>query len=159
MEYLSDPHAWLFALMIFALRVADMSLDTIRVLFVVRGKKGIVWVLGFFQSLIFVVAISSVLTQIDNILNVLGYATGFATGNLVGMLIEQRLAIGHILVTIISSNRGAIMLKSCVAVATPSLKSPVVARMAQYLNCTPASCAKMSPKLRLLSWKPLLMRF
>jgi len=86
-----------------------MSLDTIRVLFVVRGKKGIVWVLGFFQSLIFVVAISSVLTQLDNILNVLGYATGFATGNLVGMLIEQRLAIGHILVTIISSNRGAII--------------------------------------------------
>lgn len=107
MEYFRDPHAWLFALLIFALRVGDMSLDTIRVLFVVRGKKLIVWILGFFQSLIFVVAISSVLTQLDNILNVIGYATGFATGNLVGMLIEQRLAIGHILVTIISSNRGA----------------------------------------------------
>jgi uncharacterized protein YebE (UPF0316 family) len=107
MEYLSDPHAWLFALLIFLLRVADMSLDTIRVLFVVRGKKAITWVLGFFQSLIFVIAISSVLTELDNILNVIGYATGFATGNLVGMIIEQRLAIGHILVTIISSNRGA----------------------------------------------------
>ena len=107
MEYLSDPHAWLFALMIFALRVVDMSLDTIRVLFVVRGKKLVVWILGLFQSLVFVIAISSVLTELDNILNVIGYATGFATGNLVGMLIEQRLAIGHILVTIISSNRGA----------------------------------------------------
>jgi uncharacterized protein YebE (UPF0316 family) len=73
----------------------------------VRGKKAITWVLGFFQSLIFVIAISSVLTELDNILNVVGYATGFATGNLVGMIIEQRLAIGHILVTIISSNRGA----------------------------------------------------
>ncbi len=109
MEYLSDPHAWLFALLIFALRVGDMSLDTIRVLFVVRGKKLIVWILGFFQSLIFVIAISSVLTRLDNILNVLGYAMGFATGNLVGMLIEQKLAIGHILVTIISSNRGALI--------------------------------------------------
>ena len=107
MEYLSDPHAWLFALMIFTLRVVDMALDTIRVLFVVRGKKLVVWILGLFQSLVFVVAISSVLTELDNILNVVGYATGFATGNLVGMLIEQRLAIGHILVTIISSNRGA----------------------------------------------------
>ncbi len=107
MAYLSEPHAWLFALMIFALRVVDMSLDTIRVLFVVRGKKLIVWVLGFFQSLVFVVAISSVLTQLNNILNVIGYATGFATGNLVGMLIEQRLAIGHILITIISSSRGS----------------------------------------------------
>lgn len=106
MEYFSDPHAWLFALLIFFLRVGDMTLDTIRVLFVVRGKKLLVWILGFFQSLIFVVAISSVLSELDNILNVIGYATGFATGNLVGMVIEQRLAIGHILVTIISSNRG-----------------------------------------------------
>ena len=107
MEILAGLPPWLFALLIFFLRVADMSLDTIRVLFVVRGKKAIVWVLGFFQSLIFVVAIGSVLTELDNILNIIGYATGFATGNLVGMLIEQRLAVGHILVTIISSNRGA----------------------------------------------------
>lgn len=106
MEYLTDPHAWLFALLIFVLRVGDMALDTIRVLFVVRGKKLLVWILGFFQSLIFVVAISSVLSQLNNILNVIGYATGFATGNLVGMLIENRLAIGHVLVTVISSTRG-----------------------------------------------------
>ncbi len=107
MEYLSDPHAWLFALLIFCLRVGDMSLDTIRVLFMVRGKKLLVWVLGFFQALIFVVAISSVLTQLNNILNVIGYATGFATGNIVGMMIENKLAIGHVLVNIISSNRGS----------------------------------------------------
>jgi uncharacterized protein YebE (UPF0316 family) len=107
MEYLRDPHAWLFALLIFALRVGDMSLDTIRVLFMVRGKKLLVWVLGFFQALIFVVAISSVLTQLNNVLNVIGYATGFATGNIVGMMIENRLAIGHVLINIISSNRGS----------------------------------------------------
>jgi uncharacterized protein YebE (UPF0316 family) len=107
MEYLHDPHAWLFALLIFCLRVGDMSLDTIRVLFMVRGKKLLVWVLGFFQALIFVVAISSVLTQLNNILNIIGYATGFATGNIVGMMIENRLAIGHVLVNIISSNRGS----------------------------------------------------
>lgn len=107
MEYLKDPHAWLFALLIFCLRVGDMSLDTIRVLFMVRGKKLLVWVLGFFQALIFVIAISSVLTQLNNVLNVIGYATGFATGNIVGMMIENRLAIGHVLVNIISSNRGS----------------------------------------------------
>jgi uncharacterized protein YebE (UPF0316 family) len=107
MEYLNDPHAWLFALLIFFLRVGDMSLDTIRVLFMVRGKKLLVWILGFFQALIFVVAISSVLTQLNNILNIIGYATGFATGNIVGMMIENRLAIGHVLVNIISSNRGS----------------------------------------------------
>lgn len=107
MEYLIDPHAWLYALMIFALRVGDMSLDTIRVLFVMRGKKLLTWVLGFVQSVIYIVAISSVLTEMDNILNVLAYAAGFATGNVVGLIIEGKLAIGHILVTIISSHRGA----------------------------------------------------
>jgi uncharacterized protein YebE (UPF0316 family) len=93
--------------MIFALRVGDMSLDTIRVLFVMRGKKLLTWILGFIQSVIYIVAISSVLTEMDNILNVLAYAAGFATGNVVGLIIEGKLAIGHILVTIISSHRGA----------------------------------------------------
>ena len=102
-----DPHVWLYALMIFALRVGDMSLDTIRVLFVMRGKKLLTWVLGFIQSVIYIVAISSVLTKMDNILNVLAYAAGFATGNVVGLIIEGKLAIGHILITIISSHRGA----------------------------------------------------
>ena len=91
------------ALGIFLLRVSDMSLDTIRVLFVFRGKRKLAWVLGFFQSLLFVLAITSVLQNLDNILNVIGYAAGFATGNVVGMTIENRLAIGHIHVTAISS--------------------------------------------------------
>ncbi len=116
MEFLTDPNAWLAALGIFVARVGDMSLDTIRVLFVVRGKRLLVWILGFIQSLIFVVAITAVLTQMDNPLNIVGYATGFATGNVVGMLIESRLAIGHVLVTIISSHRGSYIaekLRSC----------------------------------------------
>ena len=107
MEAFLSPQAWLTALGIFALRIGDMSLDTVRVLFVVRGRKGLAWVLGFFQSLIFVIAISSVLANLDNPLNILGYATGFATGNVIGMLIEERLAIGHIQLNIVSSLRGA----------------------------------------------------
>ena len=99
--------AWLIALGIFLLRIGDMSLDTIRLLYVVRGRKRLAWILGFFQSLIFVVAISIVLTRLDNPLNILAYAAGFATGNVVGMVIEERLAIGFVLVTVISPLRGA----------------------------------------------------
>jgi uncharacterized protein YebE (UPF0316 family) len=99
----------LVALWIFALRVADMTLDTIRVLFVMRGRRLLAWILGFMQALIFVVAISSVLANLDNPLNVIGYAAGFATGVVIGMTIEDRLAIGHIHFTIISSNRGAVI--------------------------------------------------
>ncbi len=106
-EFFASIPAWLYALIIFSLRVGDMSLDTLRVLFVVRGKKTISWILGFFQSLLFVIAITSVLTQLDNIMNVIGYAAGFATGNVLGMMIEERLAVGHIQLTIMSATRGA----------------------------------------------------
>ncbi len=107
LEVLLNPAAWLAALVIFLLRVGDMALDTVRVLFVVRGKKKLAWVLGFFQSLIFVIAITSVLTDIlANPLKILGYAAGFATGNVIGMLIEERLAIGHVHISIISPSRG-----------------------------------------------------
>jgi len=99
--------ALLGAGMIFALRVSDMTLDTLRVLVMMRGRRKIAWVLGFFQALIFVIAIGSVLNNLDNPLNILGYAAGFATGIVVGITIEERLAIGHIQLSIISPRRGA----------------------------------------------------
>ena len=107
MDLLLSPQALMGAGLIFLLRVSDMTLDTLRVLVVMRGKKSIAWVLGFFQASIFVLAISSVLSNLDNPLNVIGYAAGFATGNVVGMLIEERLAIGHAHLNIVSSRYGS----------------------------------------------------
>ena len=106
-DYLFSSSAWLSGLLIFCLRVSDMTLDTLRMLFVVRGRKAIAWTLGFFQAAIFVIAITRVLSNLSNPLMVLGYAAGFATGNVVGMLIEERLAIGHMQLSIVSSARGA----------------------------------------------------
>lgn len=94
-------------LIIFALRVMGMSLDTLRVLFIVRGNRPLAWVTGFFQSLIWVIAISSVLTNLTNVWNIVAYAAGFATGNVVGMTIEERLAIGYRTIRVISSTYGA----------------------------------------------------
>jgi uncharacterized protein YebE (UPF0316 family) len=105
-DFLISPQAWLMAVLIFSLRVLDMTFDTLRVLFVMRGRKKVVWILGFFQSAIFVTAIGTVLSNLDNPLNIIGYAAGFATGNVVGMAIEERLAIGHISMDIISPRRG-----------------------------------------------------
>lgn len=107
MELVITTQTILIALGIFVLRVADMSLDTLRLLFVVRGRKQLAWILGFLQSLIFVIAISSVLTNLNNPLTIVGYAAGFATGNVIGMMIEERLAIGFIQLTIVSPKRGA----------------------------------------------------
>lgn len=108
-ETILSPIAWLGMLGIFALRVSDMTLDTLRLLFVVRGRKGLSWVLGFFQSVIFVIAITSVLQNLDNPLNILGYAAGFATGNVVGMWIEEWLAIGFVKLSIVSTGRGGVL--------------------------------------------------
>lgn len=106
MENIFTLEALLAAAFIFSLRLMDMSLDTLRVLFVMRGRKPQAWVFGFFQSIIFVVAIGTVLSNLNNPLNVIGYAAGFATGNVLGIIIEERLAYGHIVLNIISSRRG-----------------------------------------------------
>ena len=106
MELLSSPQAWLSAGLIFGLRVTDMTIDTLRVLFVMRGHKLLAWILGFFQALVFVTAITFVLRDLSNPLNIVGYAAGFATGVVIGMTIEQRLAIGHVHMRVISPSRG-----------------------------------------------------
>ena len=96
----------LLPILIFLIRVADMSLDTLRVLFIVRGRRAQAWVVGFMQSALWVIAVASVLSHLDNLFNVLAYAAGFATGNVVGMRIEERLAIGHSHLRVISRQRG-----------------------------------------------------
>jgi uncharacterized protein YebE (UPF0316 family) len=107
MDFLSSPPLWAGALLIFCLRVVEMSLDTLRVLLVVRGRKAYAWVIGFFQSILFVLAITTALRDLSNPLNILGFAAGFATGVVTGMFIEERLAIGYAHMRIISPGWGA----------------------------------------------------
>lgn len=101
-EVLLSPTAWLVAFGIFSARLVNIAIDTLRFMFTLRGKRGIAWILGFVESVLFVVVIGSVLTNIGNPLNIIGYAAGFATGNVIGMAIEKRLAIGFTHFTIIS---------------------------------------------------------
>ena len=102
MEVFLSPTAWLVALGIFAARLVNVALDTLRFMFTLRGKRTLSWILGFLGSVIYVMVISSVLTNLGNVLNLIGYAAGFATGNVVGMVIEKRLAIGFSHFSIIS---------------------------------------------------------
>jgi len=107
MEYIFTQSPIIGALIIFVMRILNVSLDTLRMLFVIRGKKFIVWIFGFLQSLIFVVVITSVLSNLDNPLNIIGYAAGFATGNILGIYIEGKLAVGFAEIHIISPRRGS----------------------------------------------------
>jgi len=100
----------LIALMIFIVRVIATSLDTMRVIFTLRSNKFWVWMSGFFTSLIWVLTFAFVLADIDNAMNVFVYAAGFATGNVAGMLIEDKMAIGFAEVRVISSQWGAAIL-------------------------------------------------
>lgn len=95
------------ALFIFFLRIIDVTLMTLRMLMVVRGRKLLSWVFGFAQAVVFVLALRQVLTDINNWLNLIGYAAGFATGNVVGIVIEEKIAIGHTHLRIISTEHGS----------------------------------------------------
>jgi uncharacterized protein YebE (UPF0316 family) len=94
------------ALLIFCLRLVDVSLGTVRMIMISRGRRKIAPVLGFVEVTIWVVAISQVMGNLDNIFNILGYSGGFAAGTLVGMWIEDKLALGHVGISIISMTQG-----------------------------------------------------
>jgi len=103
----SNP--WIGALAIFGLRVLNMTLDTLRMLFMLRGKKALSWGVGFVVSLLYVLLLTSVLSNLNNLLYIVAYAAGFATGGVVGMWIEERLAIGFTNIQIVSPRLGVVM--------------------------------------------------
>lgn len=87
---------------IFLARICDVTIGTMRIIFISRGMKIIAPVLGFFEVFIWIIAIGQIFQNLTNPLNYFAYATGFAAGNYIGMLIEERLAMGLALVRIIT---------------------------------------------------------
>lgn len=81
-------------LLIFCARICDVSLQTLRMILVVRGERLKGACLGFFEVIIYVVAFNAILGSLDNLGNLLAYALGFACGNYIGGLVEEKLAFG-----------------------------------------------------------------
>lgn len=94
----------LLALFIFAARVVDVSLGTFRHTLVIRGKKGLAVLIAFFESLIWVTAVSRVLTNVSDPLTAFAFAGGFAMGTFVGITIENLFKLGDQVVRIFSSD-------------------------------------------------------
>lgn len=90
-ELLAGPYG---PILIFFLRITDVSMATVRTLLIVRNAKLIVPLIGFFEVGIWVFAVSAVVQNLTSPWHLIGYAGGFATGNFVGMIIEERLALG-----------------------------------------------------------------
>jgi uncharacterized protein YebE (UPF0316 family) len=95
------------ALIIFTLRLMDISLYTLRLLMIVHDRKALAWVLSFIKSFLFLIVIQILLKDLHNWSKILAYATGFATGLVVGMWIEEKIAVGYTHLRITSPRRGA----------------------------------------------------
>ena len=92
----------LLPLIIFFARICDVSLGTMRIVFVSKGKKNIAPILGFFELFIWIVVINEVFKSADSIVCYLAYAGGYAAGNFIGLNIEERLALGSQLIKVFS---------------------------------------------------------
>ncbi len=98
-------------LLIFLARICDVSIGTMRIIFVSKGKKNIAPILGFFEVLIWITAISKIMQNLDNYVNYVAYAAGFATGNFIGMIIEEKLAMGIMMIRVFANERGTELVK------------------------------------------------
>ena len=94
------------AVLIFFLRIADVSLATLRLLFAVRGRKWLASGIGFFEILIWIYAVGTALQHLSSPWHVIGYAGGFAAGTFVGLTLEERLALGVAVVRVTSTHGG-----------------------------------------------------
>src|SRR4030042_6955791 len=99
----SEYFAWIILpILIFLGRIIDVSIGTVRIIYVARGMKLLASIFGFFEVLIWLVAITQIMQHLSNIVIYLTYAAGFATGNYLGIMIENKLAVGYIAVRIIT---------------------------------------------------------
>lgn len=88
--------------LIFIARLADVSLATLRHILIYKGMRRIVPIFGFIEVLIWLVAITQVMQNLSNIACYLAFGFGFAAGTYVGIVVEEKIALGHQLVRIIT---------------------------------------------------------
>lgn len=106
-EVLTDStsliNIWLLTpLLIFTARVCDVTIGTIRIISLSRGRRILAPILGFFEVLIWLFAIRQIFQNADHIAAFVAYAAGFAAGNFVGLMIEDKLALGHLAIRVIT---------------------------------------------------------
>lgn len=101
-----DVYPWLLPFMIFFGRILDVSLGTLRIIFVSKGEKYLAPIIGFFEVFIWIVIISQILTRANDLVAYLSYAAGYASGNYIGILLEQRIAYGIVLCRIYTQKDG-----------------------------------------------------
>jgi uncharacterized protein YebE (UPF0316 family) len=104
---------WLvLPVLIFVARILDVSLGTVRLVFVSRGFKYLAPLVGFFEVLIWILAIGQIMQHLTNPVCYIAYAGGFATGNFVGICIAEKLSLGVVLVRVVTGKNTAGLIES-----------------------------------------------
>ena len=99
----SAAYTWgILPLLIFLARITDVSLDTLRIIFINRNLRYYAAISGFFGVLIWLMVIRQIFQRLDNPLCFIAYAAGFAAGNIVGISIENRISIGKVIIRTIT---------------------------------------------------------
>jgi uncharacterized protein YebE (UPF0316 family) len=97
-----DLYNWvILPLLIFSARIIDQTIGTLRLVFLSKGYKNIAPFLGFFESLIWLLVVREVIMHVSDPLCFIAYAAGFATGSYIGLIIEEKLSIGNVIIRII----------------------------------------------------------
>jgi uncharacterized protein YebE (UPF0316 family) len=108
----SNLFAWvILPLMIFFARICDVTLGTIRVIFISKGIKYLAPCIGFFEVIIWLLAIGQVMNNLTNFAAYIAYGAGFASGTFIGMLIEEKISLGLTSVRIITKEDPAELLQ------------------------------------------------
>jgi uncharacterized protein YebE (UPF0316 family) len=98
----SEIFTWvILPLLIFLARISDQTIGTLRLIFLSKGQKRLAPFLGFFEVIIWLIAVGQIMKHLDNILCYVAYGGGFAMGNYIGMVLEEKLSIGNVLIRII----------------------------------------------------------
>lgn len=110
--YHSDLFKWLvLPILIFFARIVDVTVGTIRILFVSRGHKLWAPVLGFFEVIIWLLAIGQIMQNLTNWVCYIAYGGGFAMGNLIGITLEEKLAYGKLVIRIITGKDADVLIQ------------------------------------------------
>ena len=106
-----DTSPWILPVIIFFGRICDVTLGTFRIIFVSKGEKKKAPIVGFFEVFIWVVVISQIFSHATNIIAYFAYAAGYATGNFVGIMVENKIGFGYQLFRIYAKNNGELLCK------------------------------------------------
>lgn len=106
-----ETYPWLLPMMIFFGRICDVTLGTLRIIFVSKGEKYKAPIVGFFEVFIWVVIISQIFSQANSLVAYVAYAAGYAAGNYVGILVENRIAFGYQLLRVYTKKEALELIK------------------------------------------------